>query len=340
MTTQSSLDRLVGSPRHTGAVMATGGLSGPVQVASAGDLGADTPFFAASATKLMLTALMLMQENAGLSLDTPFRAILTGPDSAGLHVQGGNDSTDRITLRMLLQHTSGLPDYFESATPAKGLLADLTHGRDRSWTFAEAMEIARRLGPVGKPGDLRRAHYSDTNFQILGQVIAVLEGRGLADVMTRRLFAPLGLRSTWLYDDPADARPAPLRYKDRALPIPQAMASFQGDGGMVTTATEGLALVRAFFGGVWFPSARVVGLQDWRPAWFPLSYGTGIMRFALPRVMTLFRRMPPLIGHSGLSGAVLFHCPHTGLCMAGTVNQIDRPGTVFRVMAQVAMGSR
>jgi D-alanyl-D-alanine carboxypeptidase len=337
MTTQSALDRLCRSPRHSGAVLARGGLTGPVQMASAGNLGPDTPFFAASATKLLVTALMLLHETAGLPLDTPFRAILTGDDSARLQVTDGRDRTGDITLRMLLQHTSGLPDYFESATPKKGLLADLTSGHDRGWSFADAMAIARRLGPVGAPGDLRRAHYSDTNFQILGRVLETVEGAPLAQIMARRLFAPLGLTSTWLYTDPADPRPAPLRFKDRALPIPQAMASFQGDGGLVTTATEGLALVRAFFGGGWFPPARLAALQDWRPAWFPLSYGTGIMRFSLPRIMTLGRRMPPLIGHSGLSGAVLFHCPDTGLCLAGTVNQIDRPGTVFRLMARAAM---
>ena len=339
MTMQSALEKLVRSPRHTGAVLASGGLTGPVTVAAAGDLGADTPFFAASATKLLVTALMLMHEDR-LPLDTPFRSVLSAEDTAALHVQGGRDRTAAITLRMLLQHTSGLPDYFESATPKKGLLADLTAGRDRGWSFGEAMQIARSLGPVGAPGDLRRAHYADTNFQILGRVLETVAAAPLADLMQRRLFAPLGLRSTWLYSDPADRRPATLRYKDRALPIPQAMASFQADGGLVTTAVEGLALVRAFFDGTWFPPARLTTLQDWRPMWFPLSYGTGLMRFALPRLFTGLRRMPPLLGHSGLSGAVLFHCPDTGLCIAGTVNQIDRPGTVFRLLAQAALARR
>ncbi len=150
------------------------------------------------------------------------------------------------------------------------------------------------------------------------------------------MFAPLDLRATWLATDPADTRPRLLRYRDHPLAMPKAMASFRADGGLVTTAREGLAMVRAFFGGVWFPSEYLTSLQDWRRLWFPLSYGTGMMWFALPSWMAGFRPMPELIGHSGLSGAVLFHQPATGLCLAGIVNQIDRPGTVFRLMARAA----
>lgn len=334
MTVQHELDRLVATRRHSGAVLAWGGPSGPASIAAAGDLDADAPFFAASATKLLVTTLILM---TGTPLDTPFREILTGPEAAALHVREGRDRTGEITLRHLLQHASGLPDYFESATPKRGLLADLLTGTDRGWSFEEAMEIARRLGPVTQPGDLTRARYSDTNFQLLGRVLETIEGRPLSEVLQLRLFAPLGLTRTWLYDDPTDDRPAPLRYREGPVAIPAAMASFQGDGGLVTTATEGLALVRATFDGTFVSPEAMAALNDWRPWQFPLSYGTGLMRFALPRPFTLFRRMPPAVGHSGLSGAVLFHVPETRQCLAGTVNQIDRPGTVFRVMAKAIM---
>jgi hypothetical protein len=56
------------------------------------------------------------------------------------------------------------------------------------------------------------------------------------------------------------------------------------------------------------------------------------MRFALPRWLTLFRRFPALYGHSGHSGAALFHAPEAGVTIAATVNQVDRPGTVFRLI--------
>lgn len=339
MSVQTRLDRLVAGKWHSGAVLATS-RAGVTRMAAAGDLDGDTPFFAASATKLVTTVLMVMLAREGrLALDAPFRSILTGEATAGLHVRGGTDRTGEITLRHLLQHCSGLPDYFQSATPKSGLLAELTRGNDRGWSFAEAMEMARPLGPVGAVGDLRRAHYSDTNFQILGQVIAEVEGESYAAVAQRRVFAPLGLLQTWIHTDPQDLRPPALRHGAAALMIPRAMASFQADGGMVTTAREGLDLLEGIFGGGLLPKDWWRGMDDWRRMFFPLRYGTGMMMFALPRVMTGFRRLPDMIGHSGLSGAVLFFAPQTGVMVAGTVNQIAHPGTVFRVMVEAVMAA-
>ncbi len=45
-----------------------------------------------------------------------------------------------------------------------------------------------------------------------------------------------------------------------------------------------------------------------------------------------FARIPDLVGHSGLSGAFLFHCPEKNLFLSGTVNPIHKPQTSFRLM--------
>ncbi|MFO0294245.1 MAG: hypothetical protein ACK51F_13000 [Rhodospirillales bacterium] len=104
----------------------------------------------------------------------------------------------------------------------------------------------------------------------------------------------------------------------------------------MTTAREGLALVRAFFEGGWFDARRLPAIQDWWAMVFPLRCGTGPMRFALPRWMTGLRPMPALVGHSGLSGAFLFHAPDSGTYHAGTVNQIEPRDLPFRLLAKVA----
>jgi D-alanyl-D-alanine carboxypeptidase len=53
--------------------------------------------------------------------------------------------------------------------------------------------------------------------------------------------------------------------------------------------------------------------------------------------MTGFRSMPALLGHSGLSGAFLFHAPQLGVHYAGTVNRIEAPGAAFRLLARAAL---
>ena len=303
-----------------------------------GDLGLDTPYFGASTTKLYVTA-MLMQlvEEGRLDLDAPFRRHVGGRETERLNIYGGEDRTGAITVRHLMAHTSGLPDFLEPDNSRAGLFQSLVRGQDRKLTFAEAMEITRRLGAAGLPGKTDRALYSDANYQILGKVIEALDGETFDKAFDRRIVRRLGLASTWIYTDPQDARPRPLRYGEGEMRIPEYMAFTRADGGVVTTAREALAFVRAFFEGRLFDKARVAGLQDFRPMFFPLEYGTGMMRFQLPGAMTGFRKIPPMLGHSGLSGAVLFHMPERGLSLAGTVNQVDRRSTVFQVLAKAAL---
>jgi CubicO group peptidase (beta-lactamase class C family) len=312
---------------HPGVAVSVHGPAGERHVA-AGGLTVDTPVFFASATKLMSATLLHQLAREGLDLEAPLVSFVP---LRGLLVVKGRDHTADITLHQLMRHTSGLPDYLGSARPDRGLMGALLRGQDRAWTRDEALDMARALPAAGLPG--QRAHYSDTNYQLLDAVIEAATGLPLDQALHRRLFAPLGLTRTWLYADPADSRPAPLRLKGGPLRIPQAMASFRGDGGLVTTPREGLAFLRALWGGA-FGATGWLTSGPFRRVFFPVDYGTGIMRFALPRWMTGFRRFPALYGHSGHSGAALFHAPEAGISIAATVNQVDRPGTVFRLMLQ------
>ena len=324
---EQAVERLARHPFHPGVALSVLGPSGERHLA-AGDLTVDSPCFFASSTKLMVATVLHQLAREGLDLDAPLVSVVR---ATGLLVQGGRDRTGEITIRQLMTHTSGLPDYLGSANPKRGLMGSLLRGEDRGWTRDEALAMARGMAPVGLPGQMRRGFYSDTNYQLLDAVIEAVEGAPLAEVLERRLFRPLGLRQTWLYQDPADRRPAPLRCRAGPLETPQAMASFRGDGALVTTTREGLAFLRALWGGAFGPT-------DWltrgpfRPVFFPVTYGEGVMQFALPRWMTLFRRFPAFYGHSGHSGAALFHAPEAGVTIAATVNQIDRPGTVFKLM--------
>ena len=77
-------------------------------------------------------------------------------------------------------------------------------------------------------------------------------------------------------------------------------------------------------------------MTRWNPLFFPLQYGTGLMRFKLPRAMTLFRATPELIGHSGSSGSFAFYAPQDQVYIAGTFNQFDKPSRPFNFMLKVA----
>jgi D-alanyl-D-alanine carboxypeptidase len=309
---------------------------GLVWEGSTGDLDTGTPFFVASTTKLFTTAIILRLADAGkLELTDSVKSHIDGLD--GLHVIDGVDLTGDITIHHLLSQTSGLPDYFQGKQTGGASLEDSVRaGEDRSWGIDHVLETSRNMGAKFPPGAGKKALYSDTNYQLLGRIIEIVDGRSYRQAVEDHVSQPLGLVQTWVYSDPTDGRPAPLRDGDRPLHIPQAMISFGPDGGVVSTAGDLMVFLRAFFEGEIFDQSRLASMMEFRRIFFPLQYGVGLSRFRLPRVMSPFSAPPDLIGHSGLSGAFAFLDRDQGAYFAGTVNNLNKPARAFRWMFRMA----
>lgn len=302
-------------------------------IGATGNLGPKQPYFIASTTKLYTTTVLLqLCADNKLKLDTPISDILDSEFLTSLHRYKGTDYTNFITVRHLMAHTSGLPDYFQAKRSSGiSLMSSLFEKEDCGWTFSEAINATKRLSPHFPPGKPGRAHYSDSNYQLLGRILETQMGMPLSEIFKLKIFEPLGLSQTYLYNDIHDRRPADLRYGKQALHRPLAMASFGPDGGIVSTADESLRFVEAFFRGELFPAEILEGLKKWNRIFFPLESGVGLHRFRLPWFMS-FGRVPELIGHSGLSGAFAFYCPSQETYLAGTVNQLKSPDLSFRLM--------
>lgn len=333
---QDTLDQAVDLKKIFGTSFSVK-MKGKSQSAASGNMQVDQPFFIASTTKLFTTALILNLQSANhLNLNDKIGRHLEESILKDLHILKGSDYSGKITIEQLLAHTSGLPDYFQGKTNGvKSLEKELMEGKDQSWTFEEAVERSKTMKPLFAPGTKNKAHYADTNFQLLGKIILNCTGKTFSENCKLHITEPLGLSQTYLYEDPHDKTPAPLHYKTEKLIIPRAMTSFGPDGGMVSTSSELLTFAEAFFSGRLFPAEFLKGLQQWRPLFFPLQSGTGIHRFKLPWLFNPAGTVPELIGHSGLSGALAFFSPVDQLFIAGTVNQVAHPDLSFRTMIKL-----
>jgi CubicO group peptidase (beta-lactamase class C family) len=127
----------------------------------------------ASITKVMGTtsAVMRLVDSGRLDLDAPVRRYL--PRFAG-------GLKDQVTVRMLLDHTSGLRSY----TPLF----------KRARTKAGAIDLLYEEAPNRRPGDL--AVYSDLNAMFLGLIVESVSQMPLERFVTREVFDPLDLRGT------------------------------------------------------------------------------------------------------------------------------------------------
>ena len=304
---------------------------------AAGNLKVESQYFIASTTKLYITAVVLkLRADGCLRLDDKISQYIPKDIITGIHTFKDVDYSYDITIRQLMSHTSGLPDYFQGKREnGKSLEAEITSGHDQHWTFEKVTSEVKKMKSKFKPGTKGKAFYSDTNYQLLGRIIEIITEKKISDVFKEFIYAPLKLESTYLYEDSNDTKPVSLYYKTQPLHIPLAMTSFGPDGGIVSTAKETMIFLRAFFNGQLFPKEYLDELANWNRIFFPLEYGLGVARFKLPRIFSPFKPIPELIGHSGLSGAFAFYCPKKDLYLTGTVNQIANPSISYKLMIKI-----
>jgi D-alanyl-D-alanine carboxypeptidase len=100
--------------------------------------------------------------------------------------------SNKITIRQLLNHTSGLCEFDENEEFFNRYINNLA----KKWTSKELLEIALSYPRYGAPGE--KHHYSNTNFLLLGLIIEQCARNRVDREMEKRLFRPLKLKNTYL----------------------------------------------------------------------------------------------------------------------------------------------
>jgi D-alanyl-D-alanine carboxypeptidase len=135
----------------------------------------------ASLTKTFVASVVLQLAGEGkLGLDDPIERWLPGVVPNGAE----------ITLRQLLNHTSGLFSYEGDLTWQNTEIADLGH----VWSPSDLLAISFSHDAVFRPGTNYR--YSNIGYILLGLVVEKITGAPIGDVLRTRIFEPLGLRET------------------------------------------------------------------------------------------------------------------------------------------------
>lgn len=319
----------------------------------------------ASVTKTMTAVIILQLLESGLlgpnGLNSRLESFdIMPPDLLRrLNRYSGSDQGQRITLRHLLMHTSGMRDAMVDDAVHLGSQAggiandsligrwvsqmklDPSYGRKtwRSWDAQNPSQIDAGVinhylnlpglseAALGAPGD--RFHYSDTGYVLLALVAEKVTAKPLGQLFRDRIFDPLGMQSSYLAycNDPPDVRRTGFYRVPEAdvwfgdMPLLSSGISLQFDrGGGGVVASMG-DLVRFMRG--------LLGHKLFaKPTTLPL-----MCDWQKPHGLTpprtgvgfgLFRSQVGgvlLLGHSGAWGTRMCYLPKTGLYYAATVNR-------------------
>lgn len=248
--------------------------SGTASITVNRPISAADRFRAASQTKTFTAAVVLQLVDEGLvALDEPIETYLPGV------VAGNGYDGAVITVRQLLQHTSGIARDATNPRPSA----------DGTYALAELVRAGLANQPQFAPG--AGIGYSNVGYYVLGMLIERVTGASYGTALTTRLIEPLGLTGT--------SYP-----RDRTLPSPylpgygggrvgpfffwfdttsnMEMSQVSSAGALTSTQTDLAAFQRALAGGEVVSPATLAEMRSSVP--FPgtsMEYGLGLMRLPL-----------------------------------------------------------
>jgi D-alanyl-D-alanine carboxypeptidase len=275
----------------------------------------------------MRIASMAKAFNGAIALSLASKGRLGLDDTVGEWLPGVWPFADAITVREMLGHTAGLPDYIRQQAFIDVLISD-----PRQYlTPLELMGFVNTLEPGLEPGE--EYEYSDSDNIMVGLIAEAATGRTYDQLLRREIFRPVGISDTSLPDTVAMPKGYMHGYdrndqgdfEDESKFINPALA--WASGGIVSTPEDVNAFFRAYVGGDLF-SARIAKSQNVfvHGKSSPPGPGRNDATLALFRYET---RCGTVYGHTG---------SYPGYRLFAAVSANGRRSVVFSVNSQIVPG--
>lgn len=264
-----------------------------------------------SNTKTFVATVMLQLEAEGkLSLNDTVERWLPGV------VQGHGNQGDHITIKNLLQHTSGLYDYTwdEDFWSTLETPAAFYQNRFNSYTPAQLVGIAVSHAPSFAPG--AKWEYSNTNYIVAGMIIEAATGKTWSQQVKDRIITPLGLSQTSEPgNNPFLPYPHPRGYQlfgtdGTYTDVTEHNMTWGGAAGsLVSSPRDVNVFFKALMKGQLLPPPQLAKMQDvvymgkeFEEIWPGASYGLGIIRINLPCGGVYWSHGGDVLGYNNTNG--------------------------------------
>lgn len=196
----------------------------------------------------------------------------------------------RITVRMLLNHTSGIADYVPLAFPSllEGSTDSLDDNRFRRFSARELIELGLQAPPTAEPG-AGLSRYSNTNYLLAGELLREVTGMDAERYLTRHVIRRAGLRDTAFPRSPRLPAPHARMYESYygLIDPPRDYSvydmSWAGTAGALVSTTDDLSrFYRALLGGELLGEEELAEMKRTVPSEMGVRYGLGLYALDLP----------------------------------------------------------
>ncbi|MEU2438799.1 serine hydrolase domain-containing protein [Streptomyces rubradiris] len=284
-----------------------------------------------SVTKTFTTVVLLqLVDEHRLALDAPVNRYLPGllPD-------------DRITVRHLLSHRSGLYDYSDDMFAAS--VSGFEAVREKVFTYRQLVALSLKKPRTNAPG--AAYSYSNTNFVVAGLLVEKLTGKPVGTAYRDRIVKPLKLTDTF-YVHPDTAIPGRhtrgYLTPDRAgAPLVDATAQTvswaQSAGALISSARDLDVFYGALLGGRLLSAARLADMERFTEVNGTTAYGLGLRRRDLSCGVSVY-------GHTGAVQGYYTYAfgtkdgGRTLTAMANTSNNAEVLGTLAGALESAFCG--
>ncbi|MCG8485364.1 MAG: beta-lactamase family protein [Clostridia bacterium] len=286
------------------------------------------PYYIASIGKLFISVLTgILFEKKKIAYDDFITQYLEHDLLDSLHIYKGIDYTERIKIKHLLNHTSGLSDYFEDQPKqGKSMLEMIVEQPSRSWSPQDIIHWSKKhLKSHFPPG--RGFHYSDTGYHILGLILEKITGMPLHEVLEYYIFNPLDMHYSYMVTHLGSLKQNSYPAADVYIMNTHAkdlniLKSDYAGGGIVAPAEDLLKFMNALKKHEIIGKDTFEKMKDWA-GFFNLSfvginYGYGLMSFkTIPFILPSRYNA---WGNIGSIGSFMFYHPLTDTFLIGNLN--------------------
>ncbi|QCK14286.1 serine hydrolase [Mangrovivirga cuniculi] len=298
------------------------------------------PFYTASIGKTFTaTTLGILVDRGKLHFDDPISKYLPDEIMDGLHILNGVDYKDSIRLSHLLQHTSGLPDYFnrETIDGSTGIFDLIMTDKEHFWQPSELIQFSKaHFRPNFAPG--KGYLYTDTEYVLLGMIIEEVSKMPLHDFFAKEIFEPLSMNSTYLNlrstGKNALGKMAELYAGGYEISTFKSLSADWAGGAIISTGKDLIRFQIALFGTELVSEETLNKMQEWTYETVGMTYGYGLRKIKFSELDPSFPNLE-VIGHSGSNGTSMYYCPDEDIYLVGTLNQLESSKDAVILLARV-----